>query len=612
MSFNKVSRASISSVTGSSHGRINGSRFVQGQNEPRTKYISTGSKSDGHPQGRVSQAGGLNSRGTNANQCTHHAPASSSHPVLSQKDCGPDVPEWVGESEPNFLDLALEESDDDSDNEWEEVAYTIDDTAVDRPLIASVSGFTLPTRGELSEFLTLEVVEDWQPPSLPSTSHPNGAHAALPENIDSRFDQELSGERDDSFEAELQLEIELAEGLADLNTPAPGPSRHPQPRTPNATNTSPPARSPVHLEFEVVEQPSLARTFVNGNAKMVDRDPTERPHKIRKRADPPRVSLIIEDSPTRKPTVSFKEKAIELARSTGRLLPSSKPLPPRNPTVNPPSSTIAGPSSAPNDTPHPYTQAASNSQLFTSKGFSHHAQNLRERQTKDNLQRFHERYGGIIVDHARRDLTHLASTFIPPQSPESFKVTQPTRRRQVQKTAGGKRISKAQAQAEEVMKICRSTKSYIVDMAAIKRREASTLPEPQHPTPATAPSSARLSSTRSETMVPAIVSRRTSKPQPAPPLSVPQLPSQLLSTSLGYIPQELKFTRKRTPVTEPGEITVETDKRVAPPERDICEPGLASTNNGPLTMDALRRKRKNSGGELEGSSPRKKLRLGRS
>ena len=483
---------------------------------------------------------------------------SNTHFIPSQGVLGS-----AGESEPNFLDLALEESDEGSDDEWEEVMCAANDTPVDRPLIAAPSGFTLPTYGKRSEFLTLEVVEDWQ---------------AV---------QEL--------EADLQLEAELAEGLADLNPPALGPSC--APGTENSSmNTSPSPRPSAHLKLEVVEQPSAE----------VGCKPVEPPHKSGKHATPPQVPS------TCKPTVSFKEKVAELARSTGRLPPPSKPSPSHNPSAIPPFSATKGPPSTLNDSPDPLTQVTSTSdlsrptpRLFTPKGFSGRVQNLRERQTKDNLRRFHERYEGVIVEHPRRDLVGLMSAYTSMGSSDASKSTQPTQRRRVQKPADGKkRMSKAQAQAEEVMKICRSAKSYIVDMAAIKRRGVPTPPEPQHPTLAITSSSGRPASIRSGKTAPAIVGQQVA------PLPIPQLPS----TSLGGVPRGLKFTRKRKPAEEPGEVTTEAVGRVASSERDFRGPKLASVtrNDGPLAADAPKRRREDLGRDPEVPSPRKKPRFGRS
>ena len=477
--------------------------------------------------------------------------------------------------------MALEESGEGSDGEWEEVTYATSITAVDQPLIAAPSGFTLPARGKRSEFLTLEVIEDWQPTQEPTSA------------------------QDDFLEADLQLERELAQGLADLNTPAPSPPRQLRSHTPDVANVAPSPQPPVHPKLEVIGQRSSARMSAKGKGKMVDTQPAERLHKTGKRADPPRVSLAIEDPPTRKPTVSFKAKASELARSAGRLLTASKPLPSRNIAALPSLSTTGGPSPTPNNPPHPCTQAISDlpgptPQLFTPKGFSHHSQKLRAKTAEDTLRRFHERYGGETMGRAGRELVGATS---------ASKGTQPTQRRKAQGKAGGKRVSKAQAQAEEVTKICRSTKSYIVDMAAIRRRQASTLPGPQHPTTTTTPPSARPPCIRPEERVPVIAGQRVSKTQPQVPLPV----SQLLSASFGSVPRGLKFTRKQKLAPEPGEITLETVGSVSS-ERDVREPrfAAASGGNGPLTMGVSKRRREMSGRESEGSSPRKKPRLGRS
>ena len=448
---------------------------------------------------------------------------------------------------------------------------------VDQPLVAGPSTITLPSRGKRSESLALEVVEDWRPSSPQSTSYASDRHVC----------QGLVDERDRDLEADLQLEVELTQGLGDLKSPVPGPSR-----------------------LEVVEQPSPARTSAKGKGKMVERGTVERPRKTGKRAVPSQVSAV-EDPQTRKPTVSFKAKATELARSTGRLLAPSKPLPPRNPTAISPSLSAGGPRSAPNIPPHPPSQAASTphsprpaSRLFTPKGFSNHIQNLREKQTEDTLHRFHERYGGIIVEHARRDLTDLMLSM---QSPETPKGTRPTQKRQ--RTAGGRRVSKAQAQAEEVKEICRSAKSYIVDMAAIKRREVPTIPEPQRPTPGITSSSAWPSFTGSGKTIPVIASREAPKRQPAVPPPV----SQNQSTSLGGVPRGLKFARKQEPGLEPGELTRETVGRVTSSERDGHKPRFASASrdpNGLVVKDVSKRRREDLGRNLKGSSPRKKPRLG--
>jgi len=440
-----------------------------------------------------------NSEGAHTNHSTHRGPALIPHLVPSYED-GSDIPGWAGRSEPNFLDLALEE---DSDDEWEEVTYATNNAVVDRPLIATPSGFTLPSCGKRSEFLTLEVVEDWQPSSLPAASHTNDPQTALPGDVDRRFTQGSTSAQHDSIEADLQLERELAQGLADLNTPAPGPPQQLRSRTPDVAHASPSPRVPIHLESEAVEQPSPARTSVKGKGKMVDHQPAEQLHKTGKRADPPRVSLAIEDPLIHKPKVSFKAKASELMRSAGRLLAASKPLPSRNLAALPPFSTTGGPSPAPNDPPHPRAQATSGlpgptPQLFTPKGFSNHVQNLREKTAEDTLRRFRERYGGEVIGRAGRELAGVIS---------ASKGTQPTQRRKVQGKAGGK--------------------------------------------------------------------------------------------------------RKLAP--EPGEITPETVGS-ASSKRDVREPRLAAASGGnsPLTMGVCKRRREMSGRESEGSSPRKKPRLGRS
>ena len=192
--------------------------------------------------------------------------------------------------------------------------------------------------------------------------------------------------------------------------------------------------------------------------------------------------------------------------------------------------------------------------------------------------------------------------------PETPKATQPAQKRQVRRTTDGKRISKAQAQAEEVMKICRSAKSYIVDMAAFRRREAPTPPEPQHPAPAIVPPSSWSSSIRPEKTTSGITSQRVSKTQPVVPSPIPQLPS----TSLGSVPQGLKFTRKQRPAPEPGEIV--EPGRIASSERGARgpRPVSASRTDGLRVMDTPKRRREDLGMEPEVSSPRKKPRLDRS
>ena len=343
------------------------------------------------------------------------------------------------------------------------------------------------------------------------------------------------------------------------------------------------------------------RTSVKGRGKVAGHKHAERPHKPVKHTDPPRVTSVIEDPPARKPRVSFQEKAIELTRSRRRLLAPSGPLVPRNPIANLPFSTTGGVSSTPNSS-HPCTQAASDSlsSLFTPKGFSHHVQTLRQRQTEDSRRRPHGWYGGVTAEHAGQDLAGSMPTATPTRPLDASKGTQPGQKHQVRRNVGGKRISKAQAQAEDVMKICRSAKSYIVDMAAIKRHEAPALP--------TLPS-ARPSSIRPEAAVPVAASERTSKARPQVPLSTPRFLPQFLSTSLGSVPQGLKFKRKPKTPPEPGEMTAETAGTGTSSYRDIHRPRLASASrdDGLLTVDMSKRRR-----EPEGSSPRKKPRLGRS
>ena len=401
-----------------------------------------------------------------------------------------------------------------------------------------------------------------------------------------------------------------------MNTPIPGPSQKPRSRTFEVANTAADTPSssqpPVHLRLEVAEHPSSKGASVKGKGRIVYREPTEQPHKVGKQTNPPRVSPITEDPPTRKPIVSFKEKATELARSTGRLLAPSKLLPPCNPTAILPFSTTEG-SSALNNPPHLRAQATSDpsrptSQLFRSKAFSDRIQILREKQTVENLRRFHERYGGIIVDNARRDLVELTVSYTGSVDPP--KGRQPTQRRRVQRTADGKRVSKAQARAEEVMKICRTAKSYIVDAAAIKRREVPTPPEPQCPTPTITPSSTRPHFIRSGKPEPTIASQQVSRTQPTAPSPAPQ-PSPAPS---GSVTQGLKFTRKQKPAQKPGEIATETVGRVTSSERNVCGQRLASAsgNNDPLTIGVSKRRLEDLRREPGGSFPQKKPRLYRS
>ena len=486
---------------------------------------------------------------------------------------------------------------------------------MDRPLIAAPSGFTLPTRGKRSEVLTLEVVEDWQPSSLPSSSHTGDPRKALPGDVDNYSIQGSADEQDDSLEADLQLELELAEGLADLDTPVPGPSRRVRSNTPDVVgevaNASPPSQHPTHPTFKVAEQPPLAHASVKGKEGVVDCEP----HKTGKQASPPQVSPTTGDLPARKPVVSFKKKATELARATGKLLAPSKPLPSCNlATIPPLLTTTEDPSPAPSNPPHLRTQAASDSsrstsQLFRSRDFSNRVQNFREKQTEETSRRFSERYGGVIVEHARRDLVGLTAAYTSTGSSERSKGRQPIKKRQVQETASGKRISKARAQAEEVKKICRSTKSYIVDMAAFKRRQVPTPPEPQRPTPTVSLPSTRPLSIRPEEATPATANQQVSKTRPA----APSLAPQPQSTSSGSIPRGLKFTKKPRPAPEPGEVT-ETAGRATVSERDVRGPRFASTSryDGPPAMNVSKRRREDAGREVERSSPRKKSRLSRS
>ena len=517
-----------------------------------------------------------NSRETDAKQPTHQASVPTTQLVLSQGDSS-DVSGRTGGPEPNFLDLALQESSEDSDDEWEEVSCTT--TVADRPLVAAPSGFTLPTLGKRSEFLTLEVVEDWQPTSLPPTSHTNDPHAPLSEDTGGNPTRDLVGEQEESLDADLQLELELARGLADINTPIPDPSRQPTHKPDavgNAAKAPPPTQLPVRLE-DAVEQPLPTRASVGGQGDVVD----------------PSVS-------THKPKVSFKEKAAELTR---RSLAPSKLLPPRNSSINPPFSTGSGTPSVSNKPPHPGTQAISHSskttsKLFIPKGFSHHIQNLRKRQTEESKHQLHERYGGITAEHARRDLTSSMAIRASTRSPDASMGTQPTQRYRAQGNASGKRVTKAQAEAEDVVRICRSTKSYIVDVAAINRREPVKLPGPQNLTPTTASSSP----IQTEKRIAAVLSQGGSKIRAPVHPPVPGLPSQFLPTSFGGLPQGLKFTKKRKLDPELGEVTSKQETR---------GPRLSSSGgqNSLLDMGVTKSKLEDSGREFCPSAPLKKPRL---
>ena len=292
--------------------------------------------------------------------------------------------------------------------------------------------------------------------------------------------------------------------------------------------------------------------------------------------------------PTHKPKVSFKAKVDKLARSKGRSIAPSKLLPPRS-RINPSSTTVDLPP-APNKPPHQCTQTISDpprdsSKLFTSKSFSHHIQSLRQRQTKEGQQHFHERYGGIIVEHARRDLTELMAEHTSKRSPDASKGAQPTRKCGARRNGGRKRLTKARAEAEEVMKICRSTKSYIVDMATFRRRGPPTLPASQNPPPAIASSPSRSSPVRAVKAMPEVRSQRGSEIG----TTVPELPPQLLSTSLQGVPRGLNFTRKRKLAPEPKEVSGHQD---------------------PLTTGVSKRRQEDSERNTDPPAPRKKPRLG--
>ena len=528
---------------------------------------------------------------------------SNPHLVPQERDPVPDVPGWTGESEPNFLDIALEESSDsseDEEDEWEEVSCTANGTVADQPLVTAPSRFTLPSDEKRSELLTLEVIEDWQPSSLPSASHTDDPRAGLREATDLRLAQEPAGEEDDSFEADLKLEAELEEALAELNTP-PSPPRQQGSPNPNATTKAANAPSPTRLKLEAIEERQHAHASTKGNGKSAVRRSTEHSYDTVKRVDPRPVSSVTEDPRTREPKGLSQGKSAEPARPKEGSITLPRPLPRRDHT--------GSPSSAPNSSLHPPTQAASNpsSLLFTSRSFSQHAQNLHKRKTEDTARRFRERYGGV-VEHPRRTDAGSVPAPVPTQPLDPSRGAHPTNKRQVRKNAGGKRITKAQACAEEVLKICRSTKSYIVDMAAIRQRLAPTIPVPQGPTPSTQ-SATRSSSDRLGKTIPAVAGQGTSRIQPPvqDPVPIPRLPSQVPPTPLGSVPKGLRFTKKRKLPPEPGEIVIERAVGKATlSDLDTPRPRLVSTDRdgGPSTTEMSKRRRVNPGRIPEGPPSR--------
>lgn len=466
-----------------------------------------------------------------ANQSIHRAPESTAHFVPSHHDHSY-VSGRVVDTERNSFDLALLESSEDSDDEWEEVECAT--AAVDRPFVVTPSGSTLPILGNCSQFFTLEVLEGLQPPSFPSASHANGSQRPLYE----------------------EAEGLVVEGVAKGST------------------FTPPL---AHLE-EIVEQSSPTRASTEGKEETANHRIGELPRKVGSSLNPP----------THKPRVSFKEKATELAKYTRGSLVPSKLLPPRDSAIERPSSTAGSGSSSSNKPPRRCTKGVSSplkatSKLFTSKGFSHHVQNLRKRQAEERRQQCRERYSRTTDEDAERDLTGPMTSFISTQPPDASK---PSRKCRARRDTNRKRVTKAQVEVEAVANICRLTKSYVVDVAAVKQR-LTQAPQESHHSPPTATSIASPSSSiRTEEMIPAILSRREA---PAP-LPTPELPSQLLSTSLRGVPQGLKFTRKRKLTPEPGEAS--------------------SGHGGPLAKDKLKGRLEDSGRELDPSAPRKKPRLG--
>ena len=371
-----------------------------------------------------------------------------------------------------------------------------------------------------------------------------------------------------------------------MNIPLPRPSWQQEPPAPNATTSAASPPSLTRPKLEVIEERPRAHISAKGNGKLAGCRSTEQPYDAVRRTDPLLVSSATDDSRTRKPKASSQGGSVEPARPKGGPITRPKPLAKHDP--------IGNPSSAPNSSLRPPTQAASNSSgpLFTSRTFPQHAQNLHKRKTEDAAPRFRGQYGGA-VEHPRQAHANLVPAPIPTRPLNSSKGDNPTNKRQVRKNAGGKRITKAQAQAEEVLKICRSTKSYIVDVAAIRRRLAPTLPVPQDPTPLSTCSS----DNRSGKPAPGVASQGTSRTHPPAriPLPTPHLPSQIPPTPSGSIPKGLRFTKKRKLPPEPGEIVMETVGKATLSDRDASRPMVTSTGRvcGPLITEASKRRRLN-------------------
>ena len=417
-------------------------------------------------------------------------------------------------------------------------------------------------------------------------------------------------------EADLQLELELTQGLAELDTPALGPPRaHTPDIASGIVNSSPSPRRQTHPKLEVVEWRSTIPTKVKGETAICDVAEPSRKTENRVKLPPP--SLATKDPPTHKPTISFKEKVTALVRSRGAPAIRPRLLPPRDSQVRTPSgpSAVEG-APAPNLSPHPQNQAArvssrATSQLFVPKSFSRNIQNLRERQAEESQQKFHERYGGIVVEPAGRDHTNLVATCVSTRPSDTSKGPRPTKKSQAQKDAGKKRITKARAQEEEVAKICGSTKSYIVDMEAFRRRRAEpALPKAQHPLPTTHATSTGSPSVQTKVPVaPALAQQHPRTPTlvPSPASGQPPRP---IPASLGSIPPGIKFTRKRKPTPEPREATEMVGGALQYNRENYGrrQPFTIGTRNGPFRGDIPKRRREDSERELGGPSPRKKRR----
>ena len=408
--------------------------------------------------------------------------------------------------------------------------------------------------------------------------------------------------------------MEPVQGLVELDTPVLGPPRARTPDVASGTvNSSQSARCQTHPKFEVVERRSTIPTKVKGDT--ANCDVAEPSRKTWNPVNLPPPSLATEDPPTHKPTISFKEKVTALARSRGGPAIPPRLLPPRDSQVCTPSGPSAvGSASAPNLPPRPQNQpgrdtSRATSRLFVPKSFSRNIQNLRERQAEESQQRFHERYGGIVVEPAGRDHTSLVVTCVSTRPSDTSKGPRPTKKSQAQKNAGKKRITKARAQEEEVAKICGSTKSYIVDMEAFRRRRAEpALPKAQHPLPATRAASTGPPSVQTKVPV-ALAQQHPRTPTLVPPPASGQ-PPRPIPASLGSIPPGMKFTRKRKPSPEPREAT-EMVGGAFRYNRENCgrrQPFAIGTRNGPPKGDIPRRRREDSERELGGPSPRKKRR----